>query len=328
MVEIRRFGSLEGREVREAVLEDGNVRLSVLDYGCVTRDWRVGDTPMVLGFDEFDHYPAHSRSFGIVAGRVANRTAFGRFTLDGEAYRLPTNNGAHHLHGGVVGLGRRIWGMETDSAANAVRLSYRSPAGEEGYPGSVDFEVVIALDGHTVTYDMAGRPDRRTPINLAQHNYYNLGGGGDVLAHRLWLAASRYTPVDEGLIPTGAVAPVDGLRMDFREEAEIGANDPGREGIDLNLVLDDDRDPAAPAARLKGAGRVLELWTDQPGIQIFDAPAMAIPVPGLGGRRYGAFAGICLEAQAWPDALNKPHFPQIVASPESPYRQKLKVRIR
>lgn len=321
---ITQFGTHEGREVREAVLEDGETRVSILNYGCVTRDWRVRGVPCVLGFDRFDDYPLHSRSFGIIAGRVANRTAFGRFGMAGETYQLAVKEpGDHHLHGGVLGLGRRLWEMEADGD-KAVRLAYHSPDGEEGYPGAVDFTVDIRLEGHALAYEMRGEPDRVTPINLAQHNYYNLDGGGDVLDHRLRLAASRYTPTDATLIPTGEIAPVDGHHFDFRSGETIGALDPDRTGTDLNLVLD----APGEVATLTGRDLTLTLSTDQPGVQVFNAPAMDVPVPGLDGIRYGPFAGVCLEAQHFPDALNQPSFPSILRSPDDPYIQNLRVEIR
>ena len=329
MVSFRKFGELGGRDVTEAVLEDGNTRLAILNYGCVTRDWRIGDLSIVLGFDAFDDYPAHSKSFGIIAGRVANRTALGRFELDGTHYQLATGNGPHHLHGGVTGLGRRIWDMEADSAANAVRLTYHSADGEEGYPGAVDFEVEIALSGCDVTYSMAASADRPTPVNLAQHNYYNLTGREDIRDHALRLAASSYTEVDADLIPTGRLLPVAGSHLDFRKKAVIRDLDPSGMGIDLNLVLDEDRDTNRPAAELSAPdnGLTLRMWTDQPGVQVYNAPQMRVPVPGLGSKPYGPFAGICLEAQGWPDALNHKNFPSIVIDPDSPYRQTLRISV-
>ncbi len=327
---IKNFGRHEGKDVLKATLSDGDVSLSILNYGAVTQDWRVPvngqPTSVVLGFETFEDYPKHSRSFGIIAGRVANRTALGRFSLDGKTYQLPTNNGENHLHGGNLGLGRRIWSMDADGQ-KAVRLNYHSPDGEEGYPGNVDFQLDISLDGSTVTYDMSARPDGPTPINLAQHSYYNLGSA-DVRDHELWLAASNYTPVDEGLIPTGEIKSVADTHFDFRKPIQIGAHQNYGAGIDLNLVLDPDRDADAPAATVKSpAGLQLKLWTDQPGIQIFNAPQMRIAVPGLGEKQYGPFAGLCLEAQKFPDALNKPKFPSIIATPDQPYRQILKVEI-
>ncbi len=328
---IRKFGEFEGQDVNKAVLRNGDVSVSILNYGCVTQDWRVatpsGERPVVLGFEAFDDYPAHSRSFGILAGRVANRTAFGRFEMDGVAYQLPVNDAGHHLHGGVIGLGRRMWRMEADGDAR-IQLTYRSPDGEEGYPGAVDFTVTVSLDGHRLTYDMSGVPDRPTPINLAQHSYYNLGGGDHVRDHTLWLDAAQYTPVGPGLIPTGEILPVAGTHFDFQKASQMGAIDPAGLGIDLNMILSPDRDHGKPAAIVTHPGGLeLKLWTDQPGLQVFNAPNLDVPVPGLEGKRYGSFCGLCLEAQHFPDALNHPHFPSIIATPDRPYRQKLTIEI-
>jgi aldose 1-epimerase len=335
MIATRVFGRHEGREVVEAVLESGPARVAILNYGCVVRDWRLGGrlggAPMVLGFERFEDYPLHSRSFGIVAGRVANRIARGRFTLDGQEYRLATNNGANHLHGGAIGLGRRVWTLETDTAANAVRLVYDSPDGEEGYPGRVRFTVTFRLDGTRLSCEMRGVPDRRTPINLAQHSYYNIGDGQDVLDHRLAIDAEGYTPVDAGLIPTGEILPVAGTRFDFTRPRRIAEADADGAGHDHNFVLRAGRDRTRPAAEVRaeiaGGARVLRLWTDRPGLQLYTARPLAVPVPGLDGRRYGSCAGLCLEAQHFPDALNRPAWPSIVRSPEYPYRQWLAVDI-
>lgn len=331
MIATRRFGEHDGREVTEAVLQSASARVSILNFGCIMRDWRVAgrDHAVILGFDRFDDYLTHARSHGVIAGRVANRTAFGRFSLNGTDYQLPANNGPHHLHGGPVGLQRRVWDMETDSAAQAVRLTYSSPDGEAGYPGNVDFRIDFALDGARLTIDMAAMPDRPTPINLAQHNYYNLNGRGDVRGHWMHIAADQYTPVDDGLIPTGALASVAGTQLDFRSPARIGDVDPGRIGFDTNLVLRPDRDRAEPSASVWSdeSGLKLRVWTDEPGLQLFNGPKMTIGTPGLDGTTYGPFGGLCLEAQHWPDALNKPHFPSIIRSPGAPYRQRLMLDI-
>jgi len=244
---IKKFGEYEGRDVTCAVLADGDVSISMLNYGAVTQDWRVPlngkRVPVVLGFDAFDDYLEHSKSFGIIAGRVANRTAFGQFEIHGESYQVSINEPPNHLHGGHLGLGRRIWNMDADGS-KAVRLTHHSPDGEEGYPGAVDFTVDVTLDGNTVTYDMTGRPDRPTPINLAQHSYYNLGDTS-VLDHHLSLAARHYTPTDQMQIPTGEIASVENTHFDFVNGAVIGAFDQSDQGIDLNMVLETDRDHGA-----------------------------------------------------------------------------------
>lgn len=327
MVQTCKFGEMDGRDVVEAIIEDGETRLSILSYGAVTRDWRVGDVPVVLGLNTLEDYLVHSNSFGVIAGRVANRIAKGRFELNGEMYRVPVNNGENHLHGGPAGLGFINWTLETDK--NAVRLSHHSPDGDQGYPGAVAFTVDISIENGRVIYDMTGVPDRETPINLAQHNYYNLNGGGDVRGHRVWVDADRYTEVDEGLIPTGRILPIDGTPMDFREATTIGQRDPEGIGIDVNTVLREGRDMTAPCAIVTAdkTDLLLKLWSEEPGLQLFDAPLMDIEVPGLDGQRYGAFAGLCLEAQHFPDSVNHDHFPSILRSPENPYHQKLIVEI-
>jgi aldose 1-epimerase len=329
----RVFGRTGGTAVEEITLESADAAVSIIALGCVVRDWRVDSggrsLPMVLGFRTLDDYLQHSRSHGVVAGRVANRTAGAAFELDGQSYALTPNLGRHHLHGGAVGLGGRVWTMEGDAAANAVRLAYASPDGEEGYPGAVDFTVTYRLDGPRLVCEMAGTPDRRTPINLAQHNYYNLAGGADVRDHVLWVAAKRYTVTDEELIPTGEIAPVADTRLDFTTPVSFEASDPERRGVDANLVLDEGRDLDAPSAIVDcpWSGLTLKLWTAEPGLQVFNAGRMEIAVPGHDGQRYGRFAGLCLEAQHFPDSLHQPDWPSIIRGPEAPYFQRLVVEI-
>ena len=318
---MRVFGEHEGRPVHEAMLRsDAGVEVSLLSYGALVRDWRVPDRSerprtVTLGFDTFEPYPQHSRSFGIIAGRVANRVRDGRFTLGGQAYQLDRNDGANHLHGGSVGLGRRVWTMEADDAH--ARLTINSADGEMGYPGKVRFTVEVRLEGFALSFTMRGEPDRATPIALAQHSYYALGG--DPRAHELTVAAHRITATDERNVATGEIVEVDGTRYDFRSPRPVGSGK-----IDINYCLD----RGDPAAVLLGEAMRLTLATDRPGLQVYNAHDMPIiPVPGLGGARYAPYAGIALEAQDWPDALNNAHFPNIVATPDAPYEQRTTVTI-
>lgn len=333
MIQTQKFGELDGRDIVEATLRSEHAKISILNYGCVVRDWQVqvdhGSIPVVLGFDHFDQYKEHSPSFGIIAGRVANRTAKGRFQLGGKTFQLPINNGVNHLHGGLLGLGRRIWNLETDENSNTVRLTYHSPDGEEGYPAAVDFSVAFRLQGARLTCEMTGTPDAPTPINLAQHSYYNLNGTGDVRDHLIQIAASTYTPVDATQVPTGTITPVERTRFDFTRPTSFNLTDPNGVGVDHNLVLDPTRNPTEPSAVVysKTSNLELKLWTDEPGLQIFNAPKMNIPVAGLKGARYGPFSGVCLEAQHFPDSLNRPEWPSIVCSASAPYYQKLSVEI-
>lgn len=333
MVQTRNFGIFEGRDVIETTLHSDIAEVSILNYGCVIRDWRIHTTkasvPVVLGFDEFEQYPMHSPSFGIIAGRVANRTARGKFRLNGIDYQLPINNGINHLHGGMSGLGRRIWELETDTASNSIQLTYHSPDAEEGYPASVNFSVTYRLQGARLTCEMKGVPSAPTPINLAQHSYYNLNGAGNVRNHSIQIAAQSYTPVDATQIPTGEICPVANTRFDFRQPTTFNVTDPERNGVDHNLVLDPTRDVNQPAATVYSPQTNLELklWTQEPGLQLFNAPDMNIPVAGLNGTKYGQFSGVCLEAQHFPDSLNRPKWPSIICTPENPYHQNLIVEI-
>ncbi|MBP7242430.1 aldose epimerase family protein [Amaricoccus sp.] len=332
----RRFGRLGDREVSEVTLESAEAAVAILNYGCVIRDWRVdgasGTLPMTLGFPTLADYETASRSHGAIVGRIANRTRDATFRLDGRDYALTPNHGPgdrHHIHGGATGLGRRVWDMETDAATEAVHLRYLSPDGEEGYPGRVEFDVTYRLEGPRLVCEMRGLPDRPTPINLAQHAYFNLGGGGTVRDHMLWVDAAEYLPLDADLIPTGEIASVEGTHLDFREPRTIEESDPGRVGIDNNYVLRADRDAARPAAwaRCPRTGRRIEVRTDQPGLQIFNAARMVIAAPGHGGEAYGRFAGLCFEAQHFPDSMNHPEWPSVIRTPENPYFQSYVVDI-
>jgi aldose 1-epimerase len=329
----RPFGRLDGRDVTEIMLQSADAAVSILNYGCVLRDWRVDAMgralPVTLGFGDVDAYDKHARSHGIIAGRVANRIAGSSFELDGRTWRLSANEGPNHLHGGTAGLGRRLWEMEGDTAAEAVELRYHSPNGEEGYPGAVDFAVTYRLDGPRLVCEMSGTPDRPTPINLAQHSYYNLGGGGDVLDHELWIDAPEHTPVGPDLIPDGTIRPVEGTHLDFTTPRTIADSDPERIGLDNNLVLRAGRDASRPAARLRCSRFALrlELWTEEPAIQVFDAAVMTIAARGHDGETYGPFAGLCLEAQHFPDSVHHPDWPSVIRTPERPYFQRLVVAI-
>lgn len=319
------LGEVDGRPVCTAVLQDGEVQVSLLSLGCITADWRVGGRPVVLGYADPVRYLTDGNSFGIIAGRVANRIAHGRFPLAGQTVQLDCNQPPHHLHGGVRGLGKRNWMVEAAGDRTA-RFTYRAPEGEEGYPGAVDFTVTVSLDGHRLSYAMEGRPDRETPVNLAQHSYYNLTGG-TVWEHELHLAAPAYTPTDETLIPTGEIAPVTGTRYDFTTPRTLGAADPGHAGTDMNLVLNSRRNIEDPAATLRAGGLKLRLWTDQPGVQLYNAMHLGPTPGGHDGRVYDRFHGLCLEAQHFPDSPNHPSFPSILCTPDTPYRQALMVEI-
>ena len=334
----KKIGRHHARDVIEAVLEYGSHRVHLLNFGSVVRRWVFDGRDVVLGFDNFEDYLTHSRSFGILAGRVANRTCHGRFELGGREHQVSINNGPHHLHGGCTGLGERLWDMDVDTLGNRVRLRYFSPHNEEGYPGNVQFTATWSLDAHGLHCKMQGVPDEPTPINLAQHSYYNLDAHTpdidtnrkfDIRSHQLFVDADYYLPVDSELIPTGELLPVAGTRFDFRSLTSIEQRDRACQGHDHNLVLRADRDTEKPAARLvSGDGSIaLSLTTQEPGIQLYSAAALSVPKNGIEGRPFVPYGGICLEAQHFPDSLNRPDFPSIIRGPEHPYEQNLSVQL-
>ena len=330
MAERRAFGALpDGRRVEEARIAAGALSAWVIGWGAVVRDLRLEGAahPLVLGYERIGDYLAYGSHFGAIAGRCANRIAHGRFTLDGVAHQLELKPGAaHHLHGGdAAQFGRRLWSFAAQTA-DSVTLTLHSPDGDGGYPGAVAASCVYRIaPPATLVVELTAVTDAPTLVNLAHHSYFNLDGDADVRGHRLTVAADRYTPTDEDLIPLG-VAPVAGTPFDFRAGRLMGA--PDAPPYDVNLCLSDARAPEPRfAALLEGArGVSMALWTTEPGVQLFNAPRMNIPVAGLEGRRYGAQAGLCLEPQVWPDAINHSDFPSAVLRPGETYRQRSEFR--
>jgi aldose 1-epimerase len=321
------FGAFQGKRVDAFTLKsDTGVEVDIIGYGVVVRDWRVpvnggAARGVVLGFEDFDAYPAHSPHFGSLAGRVANRISGGSFELDGKTYALATNEGGNTLHGGPEGLGRQVWDGEVDTAQNAMHFTLHSPDGAMGFPGNVDFTATYRLKGNRLKLELKAMPDRRTPISLVQHQYFNLGTGPDVLDHHLTINASARSEVGADLIPTGAILPLKGTDLDFRAGHTL--RDAAGRPIDgdVNLVLATGRNHAEPIATVKGpdGALTLKLWSDRPAVQLYNGVWTDVGAPGLGGKHYGKYSGLCLEDQMYPDALHQPHFPSIIVSPDQPY---------
>lgn len=304
---------------------------AVMDYGAhlvslraPDREGEVGE--ITLGFDTLDGYLARHPYFGSTVGRYANRIAGARFTLDGREYRLAANDGPNHLHGGVNGFDRKLWDADPfeEDGDCGVCFSRVSHDGEEGYPGNLQVTVTYTLtDMDELRIDMEAMTDRPTPVNLTNHAYFNLRGKGDILEHRVRIAASRYTPVDAALIPTGTLAPVAGTPLDFTTFHTIGeriAAVPG--GYDHNFVLD--RKPGDQlfcAARVEEdhTGRALEVFTTEPCIQLYTGNFLDGTLTGRGGVAYARHAGLCLEPQKAPDSPNQPSFPSCILRPGSLY---------
>lgn len=341
----RSFGRLaDGREARLFTLENGRGLVAeVTDFGGIIvrllvpdRTGRAAD--VVLGVDSAGEFEAKAAGFNSVIGRYANRIAGGRFTLDGKTYQLETNSSSGgvpvHIHGGRQGFNRRLW-TATPTAREglpAVRLSLTSPDGDQGYPGNLQVEVLysVTADG-ALRLDYTATTDRPTPLNLTNHAYFNLKGEGegDILDHELTLRAARYTPVTPALIPTGELAPVAGTPFDFTRPRRIGeriaADHPqmaiGR-GYDHNFVLDHRGDAPGLAALVHepASGRVLEVLTTEPGVQLFTANHFAGRLVGKSGRAYPRYGGFCLETQHYPDSPNQAAFPSTILRPGQTFR--------
>ena len=315
------------------------VAIAAIPYGGIItslevpgRDGRPGD--IVLGFDRPERYEQDHPFFGAIVGRYGNRIAKGRFELDGQTYTLATNNGPNHLHGGVKGFDKVVWNVEEMKGADGPSLVFtrRSSDGEEGYPGNVDVRVTYTLtDRNELIVDYHATADKPTPVNLTQHSYFNLAGAGDVLGHELTIHADRYTPVDETLIPTGELAPVDGTPFDFRKPTAIGARiDAGHpqlvngKGYDHNFVLNRAGDGLQPAARVvePSSGRTLEIATTEPGLQFYSGNFLDGTITGKDGRVYAHRTGFCLETQHFPDSPNQPGFPSTILRPGQEYRSR------
>lgn len=305
--------------------------LQVMSWGATLTAMSVPDrrgtfTDVTLGFSSLDGYLGPHPYLGSTVGRFANRIARGRFTLEGREVVLETNDGPNHLHGGRTGFGRVLWTSEPFTTADeaGVIFSYTSVDGEDGYPGTVEAEVIYALnDADELQMSFAATADQPTPINLTNHAYWNLAGAGDVLDHVVTLDADHFVPVDSFQIPTGDVLPVAGTPMDFRSPKPLGRDLydlPGeRVGYDHSYVLRQ-VSAVAPAARVvdSTSGRVMEVATSQPALHLYSGNNLNGSAAHGGHER---FAGLCLEAQHYPDSPNQPQFPSTILYPGERYAQ-------
>ncbi|WP_071673842.1 aldose epimerase family protein [Nioella nitratireducens] len=319
-------------DIREITLQDGGHRVSVLTFGARMRGWWVplggGCVPVVLGYDDPAAYLSDPLFLGATIGRVANRIGGARFTLDGQEMQLAANEGENQLHGGATGLHNRLWDVVDEPTARSVRLSTVLPDGDEGYPGEARISVRFTLDAPRLVIELAAEVSRPGPINLTNHNYYNLMGDGPIWNHSLQVPASGYTPVDAALIPTGQVLPVEGTRYDYRQGTRLDAIDPDHTGSDINLALDPARDPKAPLARLSAPnGLALSIWSDAPGVQFYTGAGIGAASGAHPGQSFAPFRGLCLEPQGFPDAVNQPGFPPVIVTPDRPYRHSIVLEI-
>lgn len=324
----------EGKEVELYTLTNSKgVVAKITTYGALLTELDVPDRHgkvgnVVLGFDNLDQYLKGHPFFGATAGRVANRIAKGKFKLEGKEYTLAVNNGPNHLHGGLKGFDKKVWAAEAKQGKEgaSVKLTYTSPDGEEGYPGTLTATVTYTLtEKNELRIDYTATTDKATPVNLTNHSYFNLAGSGDVLSHELTIAADHYTATDETLIPTGEIKSVKGTPLDFTKPALIGARikeiPDYIKGYDHNFVLNAGGKSLALAARVyePSTGRVMETLTTEPGVQLYTGNHLDGSLTGHGGVVYKKNSGFCLETQHYPDSINHPNFPSVVLNPGKTY---------
>ena len=330
------FGTMaDGATVMRHTLARSDLRVQVLDYGGIVSRIEVPDRAgrvanVVLGAADLAGYAASDAHFGALIGRYANRIAGGRFELDGRTYELPRNEGRNTMHGGPQGFDRRVWRVEA-ADATSLTLAYRSPDGEQGFPGNLDVAVTYRLevDG-TLAIDYAAVTDRPTIVNRTNHSYFNLAGEGtgSALGHVVTVAADALLETDAEQIPTGAILPVAGTPFDFRTPTTLGSRIRTAHpqlalahGYDHTYVLGGDGTLRVVARAVDPeSGRCLTVATTEPGLQLYTANMLDGTVTGSGGGLYRAGDAVCFEAQGFPDAPNHPDFPSTVLRPDAPFR--------
>lgn len=334
------FGTADGRNIDLYTLKNRNgMEAKIMNFGGIVVSLKVPDRnrkfdDVVLGFNDLETYLKGHPSFGAAVGRFANRIAKGRFTLNGVEYKLAVNNGENHLHGGIKGFDDVVWTAEEakSSRGPAVRMTYLSKDGEEGYPGNLRVTMIYWLTNRNeLRIDYTATTDKDTVINLTHHSYFNLAGegSGDVLNHRLKLNASRFTPTDVGSIPTGELRSVVGTPFDFLTPIAIGARIAEDEeqlklgnGYDHNFVINGRMGTLRQAAVVSEptTGRVMEVWTTEPGVQLYTGNFLDGTLVGKSGKSYQRRYGFCLETQHYPDSPNKPNFPTTVLKKGDTFR--------
>ncbi len=324
----------DGKQVDLYTLTNtGGIRARIISFGAILVSLEVPDrngnlADITLGFDKLDGYLGEHPYFGGIIGRYANRIGKAKFRLDGVEYKLAANNDENHLHGGIKGFDKKVWklediGVTTEGAM--VKLSYISEDGEEGYPGNLACSVIYTLtqdDELKISYE--AETDKKTVVNLTNHSYFNLAGqgSGDILGHEMMINADKYTVVDEGLIPTGENRNVKGTPMDFTTPMTIGSRIAQVEGgYDHNYVLNSGGGTLTLTAKVQEptSGRIMEIYTDQPGVQFYTGNFLDGSITGKAGKVYKKHYGFCLETQHFPDSPNKPDFPSVILQPGQKY---------
>lgn len=335
------FGQLpDGQTADHYTLRNKNgIEVKITNYGGLITHLNTPDKSgvsgdVVLGYDSLGGYLKSSPFFGALVGRYGNRIGKAKFTLDGKTYTLAANNGPNSLHGGLKGFDKVIWKTEVLEGQNALKLTYVSKDGEEGFPGNLSTEVIYRLtDDNALEIEYTATTDKPTVVNLTNHSYFNLNGGkSDVLNHEISINADNFIPVDATLIPTGEVRPVKGTVFDFTKPVTIGAgiNDPKDEQIKLGggydhcWVVNGSKDSLRLAATAyePTSGRFMEVFTTEPAVQFYTGNFLKGDITGKNGVVYGKRSGFCFETEHYPDSPNQPSFPSVVLRPGETYKTK------
>ncbi len=339
----KEYGVLDdGTIIKQYIFENDNqMKVKIINYGAIVVSIEVPDkygkiNDVVLGYDSIEGYVQDPSYFGAIVGRIGNRIAKGKFSLDGKDYTLAINNNENHLHGGIKGFNKRVWSPEIIKLndAPALKLTYVSSDGEEGYPGNLTLEVTYSISSENeLIIDYLGKTDKATILNPTNHSYFNLGGegNGDILDHILKINADYFTPVDEGLIPLGNHKSVLGTPMDFLSPKKIGDrinnNDDQLKvglGYDHNWVFNDWDGTLKLGVSLfdPQSGRLMEVLTTEPGVQFYSGNFLDGTNIGKNQKAYQYRSALCLETDHFPDSQNNPNFPSVVLRPGEEYKQK------
>jgi aldose 1-epimerase len=340
-IEKKSFGEVEGKMVALYTLTNTKgLEMGVTNYGGIVvslmvpdRDGHMGD--IVLGYNNVEAYVKKNPHFGCIVGRYANRIGSAKFSLDGKEYTLAVNNGANSLHGGNKGFDKIVWDSKELAKKDAVGIEFKylSKDGEEGFPGNLSVTVIYWLTNENeFKIEYTATTDKATVVNLTHHSYFNLTGegSGDILGHQLIINADQYTPVAQGLIPTGKFATVEGTPLDFRKMAAVGERINADfeqlqlgKGYDHNWVLNKAKPGEMALAAIlyePTSGRMMEVMTTEPGLQVYTGNFLDGSIIGKSGKVYGFRNGLCLETQHYPDSPNKPEFPSVVLRPGETYQ--------
>lgn len=333
------WGEADGKPVDLYTLTNSNgVQIKISTYGGIVTSWITPDkagnkSNVVLGFDSLSGYLAKPPYFGAIIGRYGNRIGKGTFKIDTATYKLATNNGENHLHGGNKGYDKVVWDAKPADSTASLTLTYLSKDGEEGYPGNLNITVVYTLtDDNELLIDYTAETDKTTVVNLTNHSYFNLTGdvNNTILDHQLQINADKYTPVDAGLIPTGELKDVKGTAFDFLQPHKIGERIAGVDGgYDHNFVLTRKGSDLELVATLSdsASGRKLEVFTTEPGLQFYSGNFLDGSIKTSDGKSINLRTGLCLETQHFPDSPNKPEFPSTLLKPGEKYHTVTKYKI-